>query len=99
MQNEYNIRQPGTTKEEWEGGFIRPSSAHVVPRVKGDGEVASRSEVPPRFSIELTPEELWQLGECAYEQGLTMPGVVRRLVLEELARRNLEKEGGGDEVA
>ena len=90
MQNEYSIQQPGTTAEEWEGGAIPGHSpSGMVARKQRNVTPAPESELPPRFSIELTPDELWRLGECAYEQGLTMPQLVRQLILEELALRSL----------
>ena len=95
--DEYRIRQPGITKEEWEGGHIPGhSSSGVVSRAKGETwpkgneRVTPGAEPPPRFSLRLTPDELWQLGQCAYEQGLTMPQLVRRLILQELARHEAE---------
>ena len=92
MQNEYGARQPGTTAEEWEGGFIPShSSPGVVPGRERDVRLTPGSEPPPRFSIRLTPDQLWQLGECAYEQGLTMPELVRRLIRKELTRGQPEK--------
>ena len=91
MPEEYKIRPPGTTYEEWEGGFIPShSSSGVVPRGKGNVRVTPGSGPPPRFSLGLSPDELWQLGQCAYEQGLTMPQLVQRLILDELARSNPE---------
>ena len=91
-EKEYRIREPGTTAEEWEGGHIPShSSSGLVERAKGtrgSERVTPESAPPPRFSLRLTPDELWQLGQCAYEQGLTMPQLVRRVILEELDRHN-----------
>ena len=96
-KKEYRIRQPGTTAEEWEGGHIPShSSSGVVSRARGETWPESNERVPPasapppRFSLRLSPDELWQLGQCAYEQGLTMPQLVRRWILEELDRHNSE---------
>ena len=92
MLDEHRIRPPGTTQEDWEGGFVPShSSSGLVERAKrakGDARATPGPEPPPRFSLRLSPDELWQLGQCAYEQGLTMPQLVRRLILEELARCN-----------
>ena len=92
MPDEHRTRQPGTTKEEWEGGFIPShSSFGMVSRRQRNARAAPGPGPTSRFSVMLTPNQLRQLSEYADEQALTMPGLVRRLIRKELARGQPEK--------
>ena len=89
--DEPRTRQPGTTEEEWEGGFIPSHSSRAVPRRKRNVGATPPSELPAQFHISLTPDEWGQLSAYAGEVGLTMRELVRRLIHKELARGRPKK--------